>query len=186
MSQTIGKIGYKESLTFSDIDENEFATKSMIRNGWMDYNDLATQSTPLAYTNGHLKILNDGLGSYTQKSYKPTYVTELFNVSTNQFSFSELKLGDELMIRLDLLVQTTQPNQEIELHFTFDVGGSPYDLSVEKMQFKTVDWHPIVRAVHFYIGNLGTKNNPCELHFVSDNSANIKVNGFYISTTKII
>lgn len=155
-------------------------------NGWMDYNDLSTQSTPLAYVSGHLKITNDGLGTYTQKTYKPTHVTELFNTTTNQFNFAELDLGDEVMIRLDLLIQTTSPNQEIELHFTFDVGGFPYDLSIEKTLFKTAGWHSIVRAVHFYIGNIGTKTNPCELHFTSDDSANIKVNGFYISTTKII
>ena len=155
-------------------------------NGWFDYNDLTTHTTPIAYTTGTIAITNDGLGAFSQNTFKPRGVTNLWNVATNKFNFSECEIGNEIVLRVDLLVTTLTPNQEVNLNLTFDIGGSPYSLNVCDVQFKTAKQYNIVRYARFYIGNEGTKNNPTELTFTSDGGATIIVNGFYVSLTKII
>jgi hypothetical protein len=155
-------------------------------NGFIDYNDLATQSVPIAYTSGTIKITNDGLGAYTQDTYKPKGSSPLWKTDVNQFDFSSLDIGNEAMVRIDVEVETTVSNQEVCFDMVFGIGESEYSLNVETVSYKTAGWHKIVRACHFYIGNTITKNNPAELRFHSDgdDNANIKVNGFYISVLR--
>lgn len=161
-----------------------FAQTVAKNDGWIDYNDLATQTTPLAYTTGNLKITNDGAGAYSTSVYKPSGVTRLWNTSTNQFDFTGLNIGDEVSIRIDLVITTTANNQEGTLQLNFDIGGSPYSLGILNEQKKTIGTYSAVRTSHFYIGNVGTKNNPAELIFTSSDPASIKVNGFFISVKR--
>lgn len=155
--------------------------KTKYRNGWFDYNDLTTQTTPIAYTTGTIPITNDGLGQYSQSNYKPVGVTKLWNTSTNQFDFSELKIGDRLELRIDVIVTTTTSNQDVNLKLTFDIGGFPYDLNIITESYKLAGTYNITHATLFYIGNEGTRDNPAELRFTSDDNASILVNGFYIT-----
>ena len=54
--------------------------------GWIDYSN---SGTSINYTAPNaLKLTNDGLGLYTNKTFKPYGITELFNTTTNQFNFS--------------------------------------------------------------------------------------------------
>lgn len=153
--------------------------------GWFDYNDLATQSTPYAYTTGTTDALpNDGQGTYSQSGYAPTGVTNLWNVSTNQFDFSELNVGDEIHLRVDLVVTTTIPNQEVEVELTFDIGGSPFNLTLITESYKLAGTYQIVHPTQFYIGYADMKNNPAEVRFTSDADASIVINGFYISVKR--
>lgn len=154
------------------------------RDGFFDYNDLTTATTPIAYTTGTIALTNDGAGAYSTSVYKPIGITQLWNTTSNQFDFSDLSLGDEVILRTDLLVTTTGANQVFEFHLTFDIGGTPYDLGIYHAHFKTAGTYNVVETESFYIGNAGTRDNPGELRFSSDSNATIKVNGFYISVKR--
>ena len=61
-------------------------------NGYWDYNDLATQTTPISVpnTSTFTTMTNDGQGIFTYLDQKPTGLGDIWNVSTNQFDFTEL------------------------------------------------------------------------------------------------
>jgi len=151
------------------------------KDGFFDYNHSGTTQ---AYTSGNMKVLNDGAGAYTTSLYAPFGITDLLNTTTNQFDFSGLSLGDEVMLRIDYIVTTTANNQIVNGFMTFDIGGTPYNLTLGSSYFKVVGTYNIIKVVPFYIGNEGTLNNPAELYFDSDAAATLQVNGFYISAKR--
>lgn len=131
--------------------------------------------------NQYLKLLNDGLGIYTNKKYAKQ--RELWNIDTNQFDFSNLKLGDEVSIRIDADVMTMMDNQEINL--IANIGCLPksggYKMQFYKNTIKNKGKHNVISLLNIYIGNEYILNNPSELLFSSDNEATVLLNGFYIS-----
>lgn len=149
--------------------------------GFMDYNHAGIAQS---YISGSLKLLNDGAGAQTLKTYKPYGITELWNVATNQFNFSELAIGDEVSIRLSLDVTTSGVNQEFSLSINFAIGGGTYHIHDGNFFFKTAGTKAICSIITVYIGNADTKNLPAELLFTSDANATVQVNGFYISTKR--
>jgi len=150
-------------------------------NGFIDYNHSGTTQS---YTTGNLKVLNDGAGIYTLKTYKPFGVTELWNTVTNQFNFADLSLGDEVTIRTDGNVTTTANNQIFGTKLSMSIGVNPYEIQVGQSYYKTIGTYPTTRFVKFYIGNTDTLNNPAELLFYSDAAATLTVTGFYISVLR--
>ena len=65
--------------------------------GYFDYNDLATQTTPLnAVSNVALKLTNDTEGANTSTDQNPYGVSYVWDYTTNQFNFSELEVGDTI------------------------------------------------------------------------------------------
>jgi hypothetical protein len=152
------------------------------RDGFMDYNHGGSTQ---AYTTGNLKLLNDGTGANTLKTYKPLGVSEFWNTSTNQFNFSELALGDEITIRFDITITTTATNQESTLFLTCGVGAvGAYNLPIETVQFKSAGTYQVARSLHLYLGNTLTKDNPAEFYFTSDANTTVLVNGFYITVKR--
>ena len=154
--------------------------------GFIDYNDVATATAPISIpnTNTFTKLTNDGLGSFTNKTYKPEDVTELWNVSTNQLDFSGLSLGDQVDIRIDLEVTTTSANQEFDIEIKLGVGGTPYTLPVRTVYRKTASTKSIVPYFGFYMGDANTIDNIGEIGVKSDTSCTVKVNGWYIRVIK--
>ena len=75
-------------------------------NGFIDYNNTSAPFTLVANT--WTTITNDGLGLSTNKAYAPKGVTELMNVSTGAFDFTELEKGDGVYIRNDFTVVPQQ------------------------------------------------------------------------------
>jgi len=169
-------------LTGTGTSANPLIAKNL--NGFIDYSDAATQLVPITYTNGEINLPNDGAGVYSTKVYTPDGITDLYNVATGQFKFSELSLGDEIAIRYDLVVTTSAINQEFNLKMLCDIGGNPYYLHVGSFFYKTAAAHNICGTLKMYIGNAGTLANPAELRFssVGDDNADIVINGYYIST----
>lgn len=154
------------------------------RDGFIDYNDLATQSVPLAYTTGDLQITNDWAGPYGSSANAPMGITQLWNTSTNQFDFSKLSIGDEVTLRFDLLVTTSAPNQVTKVFCTFDIWGTPFSLTLDHQYFKSAWSYNVVETEMFHIGSAGMKNNPGRMYFNSDANATIKVNWFVISVKR--
>ncbi len=151
--------------------------------GFVDYNDLATATTPIVCTAGvATKLTNDKLGAFTNTTYAPTGITSLWDTSTNQLDFSQLKLGDQLVIRVDITPTTLSTNTDITLGITLGIGGSEYTLNyLSEKPFKTIQEHTNdIIDMHIYMGDLNTLNNPGELRLTADKTANVKVNGWYI------
>ena len=97
--------------------------------GIADYNDTATATTPITLVaNTWTTITNDGLGAYTNTSYLPENVTSLMDTSTGQFDFTELSLGDYVIIRNDYTVTPSTNNTLLELRYQLGTGGSAYTL----------------------------------------------------------
>lgn len=149
--------------------------------GWFDYNDLATQTTPINVVGGVDSILsNDGLGAFTNKTYPPVGVTDLWDASSNLFDFSELKLGDTVDIRLDLEVTTSVANQEVEVILEMAVGGSVYEIPFTYNQFKASGSYTINRFTGIYMGDTNTLNNGARFLVRSPSACTVKINGWYI------
>lgn len=154
------------------------------RDWFIDYNDLASQSSPVHYVYWELKVSNDGAGPYSNLSFKPQWVTRLRNTSANQFDFSQLEIGDEVTIRTDGVVTTTANNQIYGTKIRFDIWWVPFDLIVWQTYQKAIASYPTIRVITFYIWSATMRDNPAELLFESDAAADIKVNWFYISVKR--
>jgi hypothetical protein len=149
--------------------------------GGFDYNDLATQTTPLSYTTGDLQLTNDALGDFTFLSQPPYGITTVWDEETNTFDFSQLSIGDEVFLRIHINLITTASNQVSQLKMLFGEGTDseyiqPIDLGIA---FKSAGSHDILRELKFYIGNEDWRNTPAKLLFSSDASASIEVYGWH-------
>lgn len=152
---------------------------------FIDYNDLTTATTPIAYTTGSpLKLTNDWAWPQTLTTYKPIWVVQFWNTTTNQFDFTDLSLWDEVTIRISLDVTTSAVNQEFRLYLSMAIWGWAYTLSDWIRAFKTAWTYPVWFAIPLYMWNTDTITLPAELMFSSDANATIKVNWFYISAKR--
>ncbi len=150
--------------------------------GYFDYNDLATQTTPLdAVTNVPLKLVNDTEGANTNTSENPYGVSYVWDYTTNQFNFSELSIGDTIDIRIHVQVTTTTANQKVNLDAKFGIGSvSEFTNSIYENQFKTAGIHEINFVAPFYMGSTYITDYPAELYLTTDANATVKVNGWYV------
>lgn len=151
------------------------------RTGFFDYNDLATATTPINIpgTSTFIQLTNDGAGPFSNDAYAPVGVTDIWDTVNDRFFFTDLKLGDQVGVRVDIEVTTTVANQQVRLALELGNGGSPYDLVFHTQTFKTAGTYNIVRYIQFYIGDANTLNNFGILKASSDGSATIVVNGWY-------
>lgn len=155
--------------------------------GFFDYNDTATASTPIAVpgTNTYVYLTNDGLGAFTNKTYKPGDITDIWDSVNNQFDFSQLSLGDTLDIRIDLEVTTSQPNQAVDVDLELAIGtGNEYDILFDKTTYKTAGAKDVNEFTGIYLGDTNTKNNPAKFKIRSDFPATVIVRGWYVRILK--
>lgn len=151
------------------------------RIGFADYNDLATVTTPISVPGGlvDIDITNDGLGPFTNKSYLPTGITDVWDSTINAFDWSGLKFGDMVDIRLDLVVTTSSPNQLVIVDLLLGVGGGQYSIPFISTSFKNAGAQSINRYNGVYMGDANTINNGAKFVIRSDSIATLKVNGWY-------
>lgn len=151
--------------------------------GWWDYHDVTTQSTVIVLSSGvWTSLTNDGAGANTSSAYAIPGVGNIWNTSTNKFDFSNLVLGDQVDIRIDLSYITSSSNSAIDVRLALaDGSGSDYELNfINTVNVKSASTKSIIGDVGIYIGNTVTKNYPAFFEVKSDANATIKVNGFYV------
>lgn len=150
------------------------------RFGTFDYNDNATSTTPIVITGGggYVFLTNDELGSFTNKLYPPTGVSDIWDASLNQFDFTELNLGSIVHYRLDVSITTTSVNQEVDIALDLGIGASPYTLTVKRDEFKSAGTYNIVKSAFIYMGDANTRDNPAKFKIQSDSNATVVVNGW--------
>ena len=155
--------------------------------GFLDYADLATQTTPISVTGGAgaISIPNDGSGSYSNYLYPPSGVTKVWDSTTQLFDWSELSLGDMIDIRLNLEVTTLSLNTAINVDLHLGSGGSAYSVPfITASNIKTVGTYSLIRFNSIYMGNLDTLNNGGVFKISSDNNITYKVIGWYCKIIK--
>lgn len=168
------------SLTRVNVDVDDF------NGGFFDYNDLATQSTPLAILSGvPTDIPNDELGPQTNKLFAPDSVADVWNAGTGRFDWSELNLGDMVDIRIDFTLTTTSNNTEIHIELLLGTGGSAYALPfIPEVNFKNQDAHGLTQYNGIYMGDLNTLDNGGRLQITADKDCTMVVNGWYCKVIK--
>ena len=150
-----------------------------LRGGVIDYADLATATTPLAYTggSGYVNLPNDGAGSVSYNN-APQGVTDIYDTVNDRFDWSDLKLGDMLDSRFDVSVTTGSANQEVLVAINFAVGGTPYRIPLARQQFKVAGTYPMTGNIPFDLGDANTLNNYANFQISSDGNMNVRVNGW--------
>lgn len=150
--------------------------------GFWDYNDLATTTTPISLTSGVATALtNDGLGTFTNKTFRLSSVVDIWDSSTNQFDFTDLVSGDTVDMRLDVTVTTTGANHNIAIDLELGLGGFPYTLRIDDHDFKTAGTYQLTAWYGIYVGDANTKDNGGRFALTADSAGDsVVVNGWYI------
>lgn len=148
--------------------------------GLIDYNDLATASTPITVLAATPTVLtNDGAGAFTNKLYLPIGVTDIWD-EVDSFDWSELPLGSMVDIRLDLALTTASPNTTVEIDLHLGTGGGAYTIPfVTDADFKTASVHTVNKYNGIYMGDSNTKDNGGQFKITCDKQSSVVVNGWY-------
>ncbi len=155
------------------------------KTGIFDYSDAATATTPITITgSGSADLTNDELGTFTNKLYPPSSVTDVWDASTNRFDFTELPLGSVVQIRVDVTVTSTSANQAVELFIDLGLGGSPYSLSIDRREYRYSGTYTYTSSSFVYMGDINTRDNPAKLSITTDGTLDIVVNGWACSVIK--
>ena len=154
--------------------------------GLIDYNDVATTGTPIAVSAATPVVLtNDGLGAFTNKSFLPTGVTEVWLAGSDTFDWSELKLGDMIDIRLDVDIITTFNNTEAKIDLVLAIGGSNYSIPwMLETNYKSSGTHKVNVYNGIYIGDTNTLDNGARFELTADASCTVVVNGWYVKVVQ--
>lgn len=148
----------------------------------LDYNDLATQSTPISipWTWTYTNLTNDQAWPNTNKTYAPSWITDVWSSANNRFEWTQLKLWDIVNIRLDVSVIVATTNTEIAGDlFIADGTWSEYQIPfIPVTNFKNTWTYRLVDSNFIYMGNTVTLNNYARFKIKSDKACTVKVNGW--------
>jgi hypothetical protein len=110
---------------------------------------------------------------------------ELWNTTTNQLDFSELNIGDEIVVRVDTLVTTGGTNSEFKARILCGIGsGFEFPITLSSCFHKDAIEHPHVQSAPFHISSSIMRDYPAEIQIASDTALSVKVNGWYIKINK--
>jgi hypothetical protein len=152
------------------------------RTGVIDYQDTATQTTPISLpaTGEFQNLTNDGLGSFSV-NFAPQGVTDVWDTTNNELDLSELRVGDFINIRIDLFVNPAA-NTEVNTDLLFFANDpSPVSVLFTKTFFKSgaADQKLLVFS-GFYVGSEDVRTKPIKIRAAADNATEVKVNGWAI------
>lgn len=159
------------------------ATENPLYNhGFEDYNATNVALTPAAGVRA--KVLNNGLGAFTNKAFKIPGRGDIWDTANNQFTFANagLKLGDTVLLRLDFSVTTNASNNGIIVELDLAIGsGGAYTLLLDTQDWRTAGTYGKIVLAEIYMGDANTLNNPAEIYVTSDTGGeSITYNGHYV------
>ena len=135
--------------------------------GFIDYNDTSTTASPLVLVaDTWTTIPNDGLGAFTNKTYKPDGVTELMNTSTGALDTTDLVLGSNILVRNDFSVTPNTNNSLLEFRYTLGTGAGAYTLEKLIGRLDSGSGKPYRQSLVpdlIYMGDTNTRDNPIGL-----------------------
>ena len=149
------------------------------KSGFFDYNDSGT-SIPVTVAGSPVLMTNDEAGAFTNKTYAPLGITDVWDSSINMFDWSELKLGDMIDIRLEFQLTTTSVNTEIFVDLHLGTGGSAYTIPfISEFNSKNTGTRTVSTYNGVYMGDTNTLNNGGQFRITTDKDCSIVVNGWY-------
>ena len=127
-------------------------------NGFVDYNDAATAVTPIVLAeNTWTTITNDGQGPATNKLFMPEGVTELMT-PTGELDFSELSLGDDIIIRNDFKVSPNVNNALLEFRFLLGTNSYPLETFMPRLDDGSGKYYAFsLTCEYIYMGDTNTQ-----------------------------
>lgn len=155
-------------------------SNSFIQAHMWDYNDLATMTIPLAVNSDVLTVItNDGLGPLTELGGANGF--DIYDANTARFNFNQFALFATVDIRVDILITTTTPNQEVSIILRCGIGGTEFDVVWSHDHiFKNTGQHQFMKWSGIHLSNENIKDNDCEFRILTDSDASVIVNGWYI------
>ena len=158
-------------------------------NGFMDYNDTSTSSTPITLVaDTWTTIPNDGLGAFTNKTYKPNgNVTELMDTSTGAIDPTGLNLGDILLIRNDFAVTPSTNNASLQFRYQLGTGAGLYTLEKRLGRLDEgsgIPYRESISVDKIYMGDTNTRDNPITLQVKLSTSGTLVNAGTAISVVR--
>ncbi len=174
MSQQTFNDGDELSVVQSTINNNSTDAEyrlGVIENGgfggFIDYNDTLTASSPIVLlADTWTTITNNGLGAFTNKTYKPDGISELMDVSTGSIDATGLSLGDSILIRNDFTITPNTNNASLEFRYQLGGGGNEYTLGKRLGRLDEgsgVGYRFSLNPDLIYMGDSNTKGNPISL-----------------------
>ena len=130
--------------------------------GFIDYNDTATAITPIVMLEDDwTTITNDGLGPFTNKTFRPEYADELM-INNGQFDFSQIPLGYGVDIRQDFSVTPTINRTLVEARYQIGAGPAyTLETTVGELVQGSGRFYRFALYTHYvYMGDTNTRNNP--------------------------
>lgn len=155
--------------------------------GWQDYNDLATQTTPIdiAQANTWYQITNDGLGPFTTQEFKVLGKPKVWDADSNQFNFQDLFVGGILWFRFAGFITCPSANTETMFRMRAAVGSpSEYTLPISGRYLKRGNFkYQVISNLMMTLDNQDTVDYPSVLEFQSDvGGVEVEVSGWKIIT----
>lgn len=153
--------------------------------GTYDYKDSATSGTPITLSTTYTKLTNDNLG-FNLAEDPVTGVPEVWDAATNKFIFSNLQIGDAVIIRFDTTITSGATTQLVYTRMSFDPagsGGGPYYVPIDEKYFKTsgtaLQFAPTFMMI---VGSTDTQSYGGEIQMATDSgSATVVVNGWLVT-----
>ena len=167
---------YENNTGFSSAGSSASTTKQ----GFIDYNDTTGSVTLTPDT--WADVPNNGLGSFTNKIYKPTTINEVLDGSTGYLDFSELTLGSQLLIRNDFTVTPNTNNSLLEVRYLLGQGAGEYALKFWSERLDSGSGIGYQRVISFpiYMGDTNTQGGVGKLQVKLSTNGSINNAGSYI------
>ena len=157
------------------------------RGFFADYNDTGTSITPVNLSAGvWTPVPNNGAGGFTNTAYLPEDVTDLLDVSTGAFDFSELSLGATCLIRNDFTVTPTVNDCALSLRYSLGSGVNAYTLEGPLARLDEgagVGYRRALKPDMIYMGDTNTRDNPVTLEIKCSVDATLVNAGSAITVT---
>ena len=146
-------------------DTGDAGVSATIHDGFADYNDSSTASTPVTLVEDVWTTLpNDGLGSFTQEQLPPGLGTLLG--SGGSLDLTGLQVGSDLLVRPDFTVTPSSNNSALAFRFSLGNGDGAYTLEQQLGRLDLgagIPYRFALQALYIYVGDLNTRDNPVNL-----------------------
>ena len=153
--------------------------------GFADYNDSATSTTPVSITaDVWEEVPNDGLGAFTNTGFIPATVSSLF--SNNKIDVTDLDLGDAIIIRYDFTLTPSINGAFGELRLSLGSGLGSYYLNrpIGTLSNGSGYDYQVTGEFYIYMGDANTRDNPIGLEVRCSEDASLVNAGVVIQVIK--
>lgn len=188
-SAEIALLKPEESVIVYDTDEKInkywngtewFYSSRKATTGFIDYND-STGDVDLV-SDTWTDVPNNGLGAFTNKTYKPITISDVMDTSTGYLDFSELTLGSQILIRNDFTVVPNTNNSLLEVRYVLGQGEGEYALKFWSERLDSGSGIDYQRVISFpiYMGDTNTQGGVGKLQIKLSTNGTVNNAGSYI------